>query len=115
MQTLGSVKILLGFKGNMIEFVMKNFDDLQYFCQTLALHLRMITVIDLQDHGLMLFTHHIMSFAPLNKLYKSFAYVAVNFVQRKIIKNKVRQDGKNIRYDFFVIRFIIDIVLHSSK
>lgn len=63
MQTLGSGAILVGFKGSRLEFLMDNFDDLQKFCQTRDLHLDMVTAIDLQDHGLMLFAHHIMIFA----------------------------------------------------
>lgn len=45
-----------------MKFLMEDFDELQNACQTVALHLSMITVVNLQDHGLMLFAHHIKDF-----------------------------------------------------
>lgn len=42
-----------------MKFLMEDFDALQNACQTVALHLNMITVVNLQDHGLMLFAHHL--------------------------------------------------------
>lgn len=45
-----------------MKFLMENFDDLLNACQTVAVHLSMIAVVNLQDHGLMLFAHHIKDF-----------------------------------------------------
>ena len=45
-----------------MKFLQEDFDDLLNACQTVALHMNLVTVHDLQDHGLMLFAFHVNGF-----------------------------------------------------
>ncbi len=45
-----------------MKFLQEDFDDLLNACQTVALHMNMVTVVDLQDHGLMLFAFYVNGF-----------------------------------------------------